>query len=167
MRWLCGLLVGLLCAASCTGSGIRSPVFTWGSSEYIQPGPSSRRVSYQVLNRQFSSQPLCLLCSDGTLACRVESAVRVERPSPVNVGIVSYEVVSVQVETTNLLESLLRGVLPGGNIEAGAERWFRLDGAKPEVLVIFHGREVRDRLGPGHRIVCPSAKGSVCSPVSD
>jgi hypothetical protein len=36
----------------------------------------------------------------------------------------------------------MRGVLPGGNIEPGAERWFRLDGAKPEVLVVFLGKEV-------------------------
>lgn len=64
MRWLSVLLVGLLCAASCTGSGTRSPVFTWGTSEYIQPGPSSRRVSYQVFNCDNSLHTKLLLYNE-------------------------------------------------------------------------------------------------------
>lgn len=49
MRMLFVLGAALLCAASCAADDVRSPVFAWGSSEYIQPGQSTSRVSYQVL----------------------------------------------------------------------------------------------------------------------
>lgn len=47
MRKLSIVLVACLLTASCTASDVRLPAFAWGSSEYVQPGPSPRRVVYQ------------------------------------------------------------------------------------------------------------------------
>lgn len=44
--------------------------------------------------------------------------------------------------STDLLESLLGGVLGGSGMTAVAERWFRAADAKPDVAVLFLGRKV-------------------------